>query len=1024
MKQGLRRMMAAALVFFMVLSVMPVGLNGEKALAVGAYGKTTANGVRVRKQPSTSADYWFKIDNGYVCEVKDVVTSKGVTWYKVNVEHPDPGSTRTYIGYIHGDFFTPLTDEEAAAWEANPVQPGDATPTPTVPATLAPVGTSTAGGAAAPTPTLPSDGSNVAAGAGATGQITNGGVNFRVTPGGDVISKLDRDTVVELLTIPQQVDENHWYKIRYAGREGYVQAPFIRVISTGTPGGATMAPGTVVSRYGYVKLILSSANLRLTPSGRIGAQWEKTGEVLEVTGPTVDKSGYTWYPVNYGGNPYYVRSDCVQLQAVPDGSLVTQPPVTQVTAAPSSGYVITTKAGVNLRLQPAGEMIQQIKRNTVLPLLASPVTQSGYTWYYVQAGNVRGYMRGDCVKLCNADGSSVTTPSQPEVTTPTYPTTNYGYVKTTKAGVNLRIKPTGSSQEQIARGVVLPMTGAKIKSGKYDWYPVRAASGRVGYLRGDCVTECGADGGAVQVTTAPTANPGVTTAPTNPPTLSSYGYVHVTQAKVNVRKSAGGSKIGRVDKNTVWPMTGPVTSTKVGGYYWFPVNVNGMLGYIRSDCCYKMTPEQEAAYLASGAVPGGSQTPSGYVNYIITTLDSVNLRASASKDAQALFNVPQGTVMAYNTTSNVGGSLWYRVVYQNTQVWVLGSCARVMTETEYNAWVAANPANTPQPDVIVGYVKTTAPGVNLRSTANGAKIIARIDKGVVVPYLKAPEIVRNVAWYYVKTASGYGYLHGDFVEVCDGNGGAITTPAPTNTPTGGDGKPVEASYTTLRRGSTGTAVRNLVTELKRQGYYSGEVTSSYTSAVETAVKNFQRDKGLTVDGIAGSATQHTLYGTVPEGTSDLTMTIYPAEKIDWYTGGIQSLWAKGATYKVYDVKTGIVWQARRWSGANHADVEPLTAADTARLCKIYGVNKASEIESKNLWQRRPCLVTIGNRTFACSLYGMPHNYPDGDTIPNNDMNGQICIHFTNSRTHTSNKVDTYHEEAIQYALDHAPNGKK
>ena len=190
---------------------------------------------------------------------------------------------------------------------------------------------------------------------------------------------------------------------------------------------------------------------------------------------------------------------------------------------------------------------------------------------------------------------------------------------------------------------------------------------------------------------------------------------------------------------------------------------------------------------------------------------------------------------------------------------------------------------------------------------------------------------------------------------------------------------------------------------------------------------FQRAKGLSADGIAGSNTQHALYGTVPKGsansTSDMSMVIYPAEKIDWFKGGIQEMWPRGANAKIYDVKTGIVWWAHRWAGANHADIEPLSASDTARLCQIYGVSKASDIASKNLWQRRPCLITIGTHTYACSLYGVPHNYGAGD-ISNNNMNGQICLHFTNSKTHTSKKVDSYHKAAIEYAWQNAPNGHK
>ena len=127
------------------------------------------------------------------------------------------------------------------------------------------------------------------------------------------------------------------------------------------------------------------------------------------------------------------------------------------------------------------------------------------------------------------------------------------------------------------------------------------------------------------------------------------------------------------------------------------------------------------------------------------------------------------------------------------------------------------------------------------------------------------------------------------------------------------------------------------------------------------------------------------------------------------------------TVKVYDVKTGLIWRARRWSGGNHADIEPASATDTAILCKIYGVKNAAQIESKNLWQRRPCLITIGTHTYACSLYGIPHGT---NTVKNNNMNGQICLHFTGSKTHGTSRVDSYHQAAIEYAWKHAPNGHK
>ncbi len=1001
MKYTWKRFAALALALVMFMSLMPLVSGTSNARAVGSYGKTIANGVRVRKQPSTSADYWFRIDMGYVCELMETTTSEGLTWYKVTVEHPDDGNTRTYVGYIHGDYFTPMTDEEAAAWEANPVQPGKTTASVTT-------STNTTGTSAS---------TNAAAATGTTGTITHGGVNFRQTEGGQVIGKLERGDVVELLSIPSVIDSNHWYYVRYNGNVGYVQAPFIQVNGstvTAAPSSATAVPAAVTAApasTSYVKLVLSSANLRSTPGGKVAAQWETTGEILPVTGTAVTTGGYTWYPISYKGGSYYVRGDCVQVVSSADGSVTPTPVVTaQVTTV---GYVKTIKNNVNLRLQPSGEYIQQVAINQILPLLANPVTSGGYTWYYVTVGNVKGYLRGDCVQQCDANGNATAVVTATPAPAATATVSAYGYIRLVSDKVNLRNKPAGTSLEQLSFSTVLAVTGATVKSGNYIWYPVTAASGNAGYVRGDCAVVTNVDG-LDDVTAAPVAT---ATAAQN------YGYIMVTKSSTNVRKTPGGGSTGTVNKKTVWPMTG--SSTTSGGYTWYPVNVNGTAGYIRGDCATKLSDTQVASYLAGNGVPTETATPTvAPSKYVVTTVDKVNLRASASKDASAPYNVAINTVMAYNSTATVGGSLWYRVVYSNTEVWVLGSCVKVMTQAEYDAYIATQPSSTPQPEVVKGYVRTTSSGVNLRTTANGANIIGRIDKGEVLAYTKDPVTVRNYTWYYVKTSLGYGYLRGDCVTICNSDGSDMATPTPAAT--SNEGKQ-EATYTKLKKGSSGTAVKALVAELKNQGYYTGSITSSYTSAVEAAVRAFQQAKGLTVDGIAGSNTQHALFNTVEPGTSDtsnLTMAIYPAEKIDWYTGGIQQLWPKGANYKVYDVKTGIVWWAHRWSGGSHIDAEPLTAADTARLCKIYGVSSADQIASKNLWQRRPCLVTIGNRTFACSLYGIPHNYPDGDTISNNNFKGQLCIHFTNSKTHASNKVDTYHTEAIQYAYEHAPNGHK
>ena len=244
--------------------------------------------------------------------------------------------------------------------------------------------------------------------------------------------------------------------------------------------------------------------------------------------------------------------------------------------------------------------------------------------------------------------------------------------------------------------------------------------------------------------------------------------------------------------------------------------------------------------------------------------------------------------------------------------------------------------------------------------------------------------------------------------------------------TGNPDSPTEATYTTLKVGSSGEAVTKLQQKLAEKGYLTqANVTGVYDSATEAAVRNFQKDNGLTVDGIAGEKTQHKLFNTVPEGTyteGTVTPTIFPVERVDWYSGDIQQVWSVGTVAIITDVRTGISFRAQRLYGANHADCEPLTTADTDAYCRIYGTSTAQEIADRDSqmqnWRRRPLWVTIGNRTFAASIYGVPHNF-DGDRIPDNNFPGQFCVHFVNSRTHAGDRVD--YDEAINayYGHQHA-----
>ena len=73
-----------------------------------------------------------------------------------------------------------------------------------------------------------------------------------------------------------------------------------------------------------------------------------------------------------------------------------------------------------------------------------------------------------------------------------------------------------------------------------------------------------------------------------------------------------------------------------------------------------------------------------------------------------------------------------------------------------------------------------------------------------------------------------------------------------------------ASYPLLKVGSSGQAVSRLQQALKNKGYFTyPNITGYYGTITRDAVIRFQRDHGLSVDGIAGQQTQKALY----EGSS-------------------------------------------------------------------------------------------------------------------------------------------------------------
>ena len=83
------------------------------------------------------------------------------------------------------------------------------------------------------------------------------------------------------------------------------------------------------------------------------------------------------------------------------------------------------------------------------------------------------------------------------------------------------------------------------------------------------------------------------------------------------------------------------------------------------------------------------------------------------------------------------------------------------------------------------------------------------------------------------------------------------------------------TYTTLRKGMKGSAVKTMQTALKNQGFYTGTLDGIFGNGTLNAVKAFQKKYNLKVDGIAGQQTLSKLYSLKATATPKPTATAKP-----------------------------------------------------------------------------------------------------------------------------------------------------
>lgn len=204
---------------------------------------------------------------------------------------------------------------------------------------------------------------------------------------------------------------------------------------------------------------------------------------------------------------------------------------------------------------------------------------------------------------------------------------------------------------------------------------------------------------------------------------------------------------------------------------------------------------------------------------------------------------------------------------------------------------------------------------------------------------------------------------------------------------------------TTKANNSGRHVIALQQALKLKGFFKAPIDGKYGDKTLEAVTKYQKSVGLSADGVAGNGTIKRLFG---KNAANYTI---PTEKLDWFNGG-STIIPKGAIFTVKDIYSGKTFSAKRWSGYNHVDAEPLNADSTAAFKDAVGGSWS--------WARRPVLIKYNGHVYAASINSMPHG---DDTISGNNYEGHFCIHFYKSKTHETNRIDNVHQNAVQRAMN-------
>ncbi|MBT9383782.1 L,D-transpeptidase family protein [Pseudooceanicola sp. CBS1P-1] len=230
--------------------------------------------------------------------------------------------------------------------------------------------------------------------------------------------------------------------------------------------------------------------------------------------------------------------------------------------------------------------------------------------------------------------------------------------------------------------------------------------------------------------------------------------------------------------------------------------------------------------------------------------------------------------------------------------------------------------------------------LDVELSATFIRIARDLQTGILTPHDVVPEILRKVP---LRDSSQYL----DLVQGNDPLGYVHSLPPQTAqyaylmkaryqlqqvVEAGGYGPVVSAGV--LKPGNAGAEVGTLRNRLAVLGYDSGSLSTSYDASLISAVKAFQKDAGLTEDGVAGPATLSLVNRTA---TENLEAVIVAMERERWINRplGERHIWVNLADFSAKIVDDGVTtFRTRAVIGARQENRQSPEFSDVMEYMSI------------------------------------------------------------------------------------------